>query len=176
MTYQSLIHTRCQIYIGVSWSNRQCWVYSTFGGGRCEIRVPDGCLIGKIPKSGGVYQSPHISPVSTALAGVWQVSLDELHRRMGHIDVHAVRDLVKHGAIDGVVLTGNIKDFECCVCKIAKACRKSVPKIQEGEWAVEISGEIHSDLWGPATKLPSVADYIISASQMIRVDGPQFTC
>ena len=126
--------------------------YSTFGSGRCEIRAPDGCLIGKIPKSGGVYRSPHISLVSTALAGIRQVSLDELHRRMGHIDVRAMRDLVKHGAIDGIVLTGNIKDFECCVCKIAKACHKSVPKIREGERAVEFGGEIHSDLWGPACK------------------------
>ena len=95
--------------------------YSTFGGGRCEIRAPDGHLIGKIPKSGGVYRSPHISPVSMALAGVQQVSLEELHRCMGHIDVCAMKDLVKHGAIDGIVLTGNIKDFECRVCKVAKA-------------------------------------------------------
>ncbi len=40
---------------------------------------------------------------------------------MGHIDVRAVKDLVKHGAIDGVVLTGNVKDFKCRVCKVAKA-------------------------------------------------------
>jgi hypothetical protein len=71
---------------------------------------------------------------------------------MGHIDVCAVKDLVKHGAIDGVMLTGSIKDFECCVCQIAKARRKSIPKVREGERAQEFGGEIHSDLWGPARK------------------------
>ena len=140
--------------------------YSTFGGGRCEIRVPDGCLIGKIPKSGGVYQSPHISPVSTALAGVRQVSLDELHRRMGHIDVRAVRDLVKHGAINGVVLTRNISVK--WLRRVANLCRR-FGRVKGRLNSVAKSIPIDGD---QRAKLPSAADYIISASQMIGADGP----
>ena len=126
--------------------------YSTFGGGQCEIRAPDGRLIGKIPKTGGVYRSPHASAISMGLVGIQQVSLKDLHRWMGHINVCAVKDLVKHGVIDGIVLTGDIQDFECRACQIAKGCRKSIPKIREGGRATKFGGEVHSDLWGPACK------------------------
>ena len=150
--------------------------YSTSGGGQCEIRAPDGRLIGKIPKTGGVYRSPHASAISMGLAGIQQVLLEDLHRQMGHIDVHAVKDLVKHSVINGIVLTGDIQDFECRACQIAKGHCKSIPKIHEGGRATEFGGEVHSDLWGPVRKPTLAAASTTSALRMIGVDGLLFTC
>jgi hypothetical protein len=124
--------------------------FCTFGGGRCEIRTSDGHQIRYIPKSGGVYRSAHQSSRNTALAGVQQVSLQELHNQLGHIGTQTLKNLICNGIIDGIILTDNLDDFECRPCILGKTQRKSVPKICEGERAVEFSGEIHSDLWGPA--------------------------
>jgi hypothetical protein len=111
--------------------------------------MSDGHQIEYIPKSGGVYRSTHQSSGNMALAGVQWVSLQELHNRLGHIGTQSLKNLICDGIIDGIILTDNSDNFECRPCILGKTQRKSVPKIREGERAVEFGGEIHSDLWGP---------------------------
>jgi len=38
------------------------------------------------------------------MAAVEQITLDELHRRMGHIAPHAAKDLVNKGMVTGLIL------------------------------------------------------------------------
>ena len=44
--------------------------YSTFGGGECVIQTGDGEVVGTIPKSHGVYQTPHKVPEGLATAAM----------------------------------------------------------------------------------------------------------
>jgi hypothetical protein len=53
--------------------------------------------------------------------------------------------------VTGVQLeTTSDADLFCESCVYAKATRKSIPKVREGERAMEFVGETHSDVWGPA--------------------------
>ena len=79
------------------------------------------------------------------------LTLDLLHRRLGHISPKSAQKLINNGFITGLRLESSPNaDFFCESCVYAKATRKSVPKTQEGKCAKEFSGEIHSDVWGPA--------------------------
>ena len=79
------------------------------------------------------------------------VTLDQLHRRMGHISPGIAKKLISEGFITGVrlVSTGTAENF-CESCVYAKATQKSIPKAHEGEHAKKFGEEVHSDLWGPA--------------------------
>ncbi|KIK60008.1 hypothetical protein GYMLUDRAFT_142579, partial [Collybiopsis luxurians FD-317 M1] len=95
----------------------------TFGNGKAKIRYKDGTLM---------------------------LTLDELHRRMGHISHRAAENLVRGGFVDGVALESNDAP-QCKTCIFAKMSRKPVPKVHKGERAKEFGEQIHSDVWGPAT-------------------------
>lgn len=79
------------------------------------------------------------------------MTLYELHCCLGHISPRAVKELIRHGIVNGVILRDKSDDFECQACTIAKSTKKSIPKVQEGERVKEFGEEIHSDLWGPAS-------------------------
>ena len=123
--------------------------YSTFGGGKCEIQTGERKTIGTVPKSGGVYRVPHGSHVATAAIGIKHMTLFDLHCRLGHISLRAVKDLIRHGIVDGIILTDASKDFECQPCILAKMTKTSVPKIRQGERAKEFAEEIHMTFGGP---------------------------
>ncbi|KIK58386.1 hypothetical protein GYMLUDRAFT_1006103 [Collybiopsis luxurians FD-317 M1] len=95
----------------------------TFGNGKAKIRYKDGTLM---------------------------LTLDELHRCMGHISHRAAENLVHGGFVDGVALESNDAP-QCETCIFAKMSRKPVPKVRKGEHAKEFGEQIHSDVWGPAT-------------------------
>ena len=124
--------------------------YSTFGGGKCEIQTGERRTVRIVPKSGGVYRVPHGSHVAAAAVSVKHMTLSDLHRHLGHISPRAVKDLIWHGIIDGIILTGTSRDFECQSCILAKTTKTTVPKIRQGERAKEFAEEIHTNLWGPA--------------------------
>jgi hypothetical protein len=76
----------------------------------------------------------------------------QFHSRMGHISPESARDLVRQGLVTGVNLdlTDPVKPFFCESCIYAKATRKAISKVREGDRAAIFGGEIHSDVWGPA--------------------------
>ena len=125
----------------------------TFGGGKCEIRGEDGKVVGSVPKtSQGLYKLTHEISEETANAAVEVLTLDQLHRRMGHISATTARQLVDKGLVTGVKLDKklNAQPFFCESCVYAKATRKPVVKVCEGKRATLFREEVHSDLWGPA--------------------------
>jgi hypothetical protein len=122
---------------------------STFGDGKCVIKGPDGEVVGEIPKtSRRVYKVEHDEDVANVVEE--RLTLDRFHRRMGHISSEVARKLVRDKFVTGVRLeyTPSGKAVFCESCIYAKATRKVVPKVREGDRAKSFGGEVHSDLWG----------------------------
>ena len=120
-----------------------------FGNGKCFIRGPDGKKIGEaLKESRKVYRVEHIEGEASVAEKV--LTLECFHRCMGHISFQTAKQLVKNKYITGIRLEYTPADHKifCESCIYAKATRKSVPDIREGNRAVEFGGEVHSDLWG----------------------------
>jgi len=119
-----------------------------FGKGRCVLEGLDGERIGEVLRTKRkAYKVEH---EEMANAAEETLTLDRLHRQMGHASTQVIRDLVSQGMVTGIRLeyTPSKVPFFCESCIYGKATRKSVPKLCEGERATIFSGEIHSDLWG----------------------------
>lgn len=101
----------------------------TFLGGQCTIQGPDGSHIGAIPKTKGLYCVVH-DQLEQANSADEELSLDQFHRRMGHISVGVACKIVKKGFVTGVCLeltpTGDPSFCESCI--YAKATRKPILK------------------------------------------------
>ena len=126
---------------------------ATFGDGKCVIRGPDHESVGIVPKNKrGLYKVEHELNIEEANSVDETLTLEQLHRRMGHISPIIAKKLVENKFVTGIRLeTMSSGDpFFCESCVYAKATRKSIPKAREGERASVFAGEVHSDLWGPA--------------------------
>ena len=122
---------------------------ATFGQGKCVLRGPDGEKLGEVQRSARKsYKVEHEDGTANAAEEI--LTIEKLHRRMGHASIQVIRDLVAKGMVTGLRLeyTPTGKPFFCESCVYGKATRKSVPKIREGERAAVFGGETHSDLWG----------------------------
>ncbi|PPR01457.1 hypothetical protein CVT24_001860 [Panaeolus cyanescens] len=129
----------------------------TFRKGRCIIESPEGERVGEILRNTrGVYRVEEV--MSTEDEEEWvgavedEVTLEQFHRRMGHIAPDTARKLISKGLVTGVKLAGSnsTTPFFCEACVFAKSTAVPIPKVREGERAKEFGGEVHSDLWGPA--------------------------
>jgi hypothetical protein len=121
-----------------------------FGRGKCLLTGPDGEKIGEITQTPQrVYRVEHDVPLANS--AVETLTLCQLHRRMGHPHVGAIRELLKGKMVDGIRLeytpTADYDQFFCESCVYAKATRKSVPKVREGTRAASFGEEVHTDLW-----------------------------
>ena len=123
----------------------------TFSGGHCTIHGPDSTHIGAILKTKGLYCVAHDEPNEVNSVNK-KLTLDQFHHHMGHISVGVAQKLVDKGYVTGVCLesTPAGKLFFCKSCVYAKATRKPVPKVWDGNCATKFGREVHSDLWGPA--------------------------
>ncbi|KAI5894957.1 uncharacterized protein SCHCODRAFT_02455998, partial [Schizophyllum commune H4-8] len=99
----------------------------SFGGGHGVIRDMDGKVLGS------------------------KLTVDDFHRRMGHIAPKAAKNLVAKGFVDGVELDDGEGETFCESCIFAKQTRRPVHKEREGERAAETGGKVFSDVWGPAS-------------------------
>ena len=79
-----------------------------------------------------------------------KLSINELHRRLGHVSHERAKLLVSKGLVEGVTLETGSEVVVCESCEWAKGERKSISRIRDGERRTAIGEEIHSDLWGPA--------------------------
>lgn len=123
----------------------------TFGNGQAVIIDPEGKEAGIIPKSEGLY---HITQTSTerVYSVIEKVTVEELHRRMGHISPAAAKSMVSGGFIEGVEIEGG-KANQCETCIFAKMARKPVPKQRRGEPAKGVGnkstpmfGDLHHEI------------------------------
>jgi len=120
---------------------------ATFSSGRCIICDKSGTQVAEIPRNGkGLYkmvrEGNKINVAEEAL------TLDQLHRRLGHISASAARKLVSDRLVTGLRLEGgDVGEFFCEFCAYGKMTRTPVAKIREGEEA-KILGKKFTPMYG----------------------------
>ena len=57
------------------------------------------------------------------------LSIDKLHRRLGHVSHERAKLLVKKGLVEGVMLGADSEVVVCKSCEWAKGQRKAISKI-----------------------------------------------
>jgi GAG-pre-integrase domain len=117
---------------------------------KCLIRDKQGTLLGQVLLSNGLYKVEHESTAAATSTARKILTLDELHRRMGHISPQVTRKLVRDGVITGLELYAASQLGFCTACTQAKPTRKPVPQMREGQRAAKFGKKVHSDVWGPA--------------------------
>ena len=129
---------------------------------RCKIFDAKDKVIGDVPRRNGLYRVDHSTDIGGEVGGMAAevVTIEELHRRMGHIAPEAARRLVSEDAIEGLELDKSSELKTCDSCEYAKATRKPIRKIRATPRASEFGEEINSDLWGPSpVQTPGKKEY-----------------
>lgn len=91
------------------------------------------------------------------------LTLEDLHRRMGHIASEAAKQMVSSGAVDGIELDLTSTTQSCDCCEYAKATGKPISKTWVTPRAEKLGEEIYSDVWGPSpVKTPGQKQYYVS--------------
>jgi Pol polyprotein, beta-barrel domain/GAG-pre-integrase domain len=117
---------------------------------KCVVRDARGAILGQIPLSDGLYKVEHKPTAVVANVARKTLTIDELHRHMGHISPEVARKLVQEGTVTGLDVDMSSQPGFCTACAQAKPTRKSVPQKREGPRAMRIGEKVHSDVWGPA--------------------------
>ena len=122
---------------------------ATFKGGACTISNSKGKCVGYVPKLQGLYRI-NTSTLDTANV-VETLTIDELHRRHGHVNHTSLRSMVKAGMITGVTLKTDSTPSPCRPCIVAKAKHLPVNKVRLNPISKHFGDLVYSDVWGPAT-------------------------
>ena len=132
----------------------------TIEDGQCVIRSPRPfrTYLGCVPRINNLYRldssaikAPEPSKLYANVANT-PISLNELHRRMGHANFQTLREMVKNGAVEGVELDSSPTSTFCEACVQGKAHRKAFPKKSEQSYS-KYGEKVVTDLWGPAQVL-----------------------
>ena len=129
-----------------------------FDNGICTIRTPkpNRHTIRVVPQTNGLYRVSITQNGSSgpeeALTASGKMSINELHRKMGHINHDDLRRMMKDGSIMGIELDNTPKDEICPGCVKAKASSRPFPKLSTSHRATKYGDKVVSDLWGPAEK------------------------
>jgi hypothetical protein len=123
-----------------------------FSGRFCRIYNQEKERVGEIKQRGGLYQvySTNSKAEANITNSTATVSIDELHRRLGHVSHEQAKLLVAKGLVDGINLEAGSTPSTCESCEWAKGTRKAITKVQDGERCAVVGDKIHSDLWGPS--------------------------
>ena len=136
-----------------------------FKGATCRIYDAKDKIIGLISARNGLYRVDHEVVVNAAMIGEDPeiLSIEEIHRRLGHIAPETARKMVSNKAITGIEIDSTTSIQQCESCEYAKATRKPIKKIRETPRAAKFGDEIHSDVWGPSpVQTPGRKEYYVS--------------
>ena len=136
-----------------------------FKGLACRIYDTKDKVVGQINARNGLYRIDHLATINLAMSGEARevVTVEELHRRMGHIAPEAAKQMVSSGAVEGIEVDLATTVQHCDSCEYAKATRKPIKKTREAPRAVHFGDEIHSDVWGPSPiQTPGRKEYYVS--------------
>ena len=139
-----------------------------FEGKTCKITDKRGTMVGKIPtNNSGLYRVEHVCAVAAATDEA--ISMRTLHRRLGHIAVSSLRDLIHARAIDGISLIDDGESLYCKSCEYAKTTRKPIKKERESLPAKAFGEEVHTDVWtSPSLSLGGRKYYITFTDEFTR--------
>jgi len=101
-----------------------------FHGDICRIFNSSRTILGEIPKRNGLYRIFTPRPQTSGYAGkaVEVLSIDKLHRRLGHVGHDAVRQLMRKGLVKGLELDEDSKPSFCESCEWGKGHRKAIQR------------------------------------------------
>src|ERR1700678_755548 len=105
--------------------------------------------LAEIPLTNGLYRIEHEAEIA-AVVNEEVVTIEKLHRLMGHILPEAAKTLVQKDVVKGFKLDETSKMMSCDSCEYGKAHRKAISREREFPRASNIGDEIHSDVWGPS--------------------------
>ena len=129
----------------------------TIEDGECVLRSPRPyrTMLGSVPRVDNLYrisssaiQAPD-PPRLYANVTDGPISINELHRRMGHVNFQTLREMVREGTVEGVELDSTPASSFCEACVQGKAHRKAFPKVSEASYS-RYGEKVVTDLWGPA--------------------------
>jgi len=122
--------------------------------GICAIGTtkPTRKVIGCVPLIRGLYRvidttDSSLTPVANIASRT--MTINELHRKMGHINHDDLKKMVRERMVTGIELNADSKPEFCEVCVRAKAPCQPFPK----KSLTQVKGygdKIVADLWGPA--------------------------
>jgi hypothetical protein len=106
----------------------------------------------------GLYRLEHEAEMA-AVVREELVTIERLHKLMGHISPEAAKALVQKGVVEGFKLDETSKISSCDSCEYGKVHRKEVKKERQFPRASNIGDEIYSNVWGlsPVKTIGSVA-------------------
>src|SRR6202522_2828228 len=109
-------------------------------------------MLAQIQMMNGLYWVEHQKDKDrVAAVDSERVTIDRLHRLMGHIAPEAAKALVEKRLVEGFKLDESSQMPKSCdACEYGKAHRKPIKKEREAPRATKIGDEIHSDAWGPS--------------------------
>ena len=101
-----------------------------FRGMTCKIYDSKDKVIGQINARNGLYRVDHQVAMNVAMAGEARevLTLEELHKRMGHIAPDTIKRMVRDGAIEGIEADITTTIQPCASCEYGKATRKPIKK------------------------------------------------
>ena len=154
IVFKNAIHAPDMAFTLISISRLDEAGYSvTFNKRMCTVKNPKGKTIATIPHADGLYKITATSESKaggTANAASMKMSINEAHRKLGHIAHSAVKHAISKGFIAGIELDDDCKVEFCEACAKAKSIRLPYPKETETR-AKKFGERVHWDLWGPAS-------------------------
>lgn len=91
------------------------------------------------------------------------LTVEELHRQMGHIAPEAAEQMMSSGAVEGLEIDPGTSIQQCHSCEYAKATQNPIQKACETPRAAKFGDKIHSDIWGPSpVQTPGHKEYYVS--------------
>ncbi|NBV43057.1 transposase, partial [bacterium] len=153
----------------------ECGAVVTFKGDRCSVvlgkalvmegtRAREGSRLFKVKLGRGTRGSA--KEPSSAAAYVTTLPLDLVHKRLNHVGVSTIMEMVKQGSVLGMQVQPVAKGGEkeaCEACEEGKAQRLPFPRASTTPITKRLA-LVHADLWGPArmATLGRQAIYILS--------------
>ena len=153
VTFRNAIHAPSMAFTLISISQLDKAGYLvTSNKGMCTIRNPNAKMTATIPHSDGLYKlvGNQSKGPETANAASGKMSINEAHRKLGHIAHSAARYAITNGLVTGIELDLESKVEFCEACAKAKSAHKPFPKESDTR-AEKFEERVHWDLWGPAS-------------------------
>jgi hypothetical protein len=103
-----------------------------------------------IPRKAGLYSIGAYSAQAPVEPTVIKLTLDQLHRRLGHRNHKVILKMYTENRLPGIKLTS--RDItECRDCLLSKAARAPIAAKRMSPLAAKFGDHIHLNVWGPAT-------------------------
>jgi len=114
--------------------NYQLWIQRAFSCNTCQIFDSLHVLLAEIQKGNGLYRTyiPHSEGDDYAAKVSEVLTIDKLHRRLGHVGHDAARILVEKGLVKGVDLDLESKPTVCESCEWEKGAPEGNSEGQGG--------------------------------------------